>query len=1304
MLKKATRLTDTHPDTAWPKDTPLFIDGLDERLAGRDPGSRGDAIGDILRHLGGMGWPRFRISCREDFWDGSIDERLREASGGKVAVLRLVPLDETQSRALLQRWPDLAPDVDRFWTRAHEHGLQAMLDNPLLLELLAKAVRGDDWPDSRAGIYARACAVMAADPNESHRKVTRGQAGKLDRQLNDAGLLCAVCLLSGADALTLAPFSGAGRDVAVETLPVDLALDQVNGVLSSKLFIADGERRLPRHRTIAEYLAARSLAGLVQHKGLPVARVLALMSAYDGGIVEALRGLHAWLASFLPEKSVQLFPLDPVGIVCNGDVRPFVAEQKRSLFEALRAEARRDPGFHRDIDYRFSVYGALGTADMATDFCRWLGAPDRDEGHLSWLYCVLDAIRHGEPMTGLDAPLLNVLKDRGMWPGVRRSALQAWCRQAFSEAQLARSLWDEMARWDGDPQRDELRRTLLAETYPGSMSLGDLLSFWRGLDPDVEMPSQYGFERDLIEKTPDEAMLSLIDAVVADRGLLRRPGDSSEAHPLAAALLCRALPLAGETAPAQQLNAWLSLGLDAYGSFAGSDTDRQRITQWLDAHPGVRKAVLAHAFAQAADNTEIGESFFRRCKQRVHLDGHGYPSDWYPWLLDQASQAAHEPLVRHCLSSAASAVVESAAGGLTMEAVCQWVEDHGQRWPKARQWLLEEWSCKLDDPLGAKYRRQRDERPGRAKEREERRAQFDRFRADFARGVVPPEAMDPIAFAHLKMDPDIQGDTPLLRVQDLLQGTSEEALATINGLPAALRLRKLPSWREVLELQVQGKMYNVRPVCLLAAQLDAEADPQACATWSDELARTLVAFHVTAHSGGLTPWYQQIAKERPALVAQVLARYAESYWQPIRRTWTNGLLRLAKEPDQAGLARHLLPPLLRSAPCAADESSMLLLQFDLLPAAVKHLPANELQPIVTDRVADERLEARPRIAWLVAGLACDAGTFGPLLRSFAGDSVQHLLCLAETSHHIHGRADDEHSVALMMRVVEVLGREVSPRDPGFWRRSGADGMDDHLRNMVHYGVSRLLYSSSPQAGEALAELVKQPALHGWSKELKQAQVQHARRMREAMFKPKEPQAVAQVLANRRPATSEDLAALLIEHLSELAQDWRGRSGSGVAQFWPAGGNHEPLDENPCRDALLRELRPRLASLEVHIDDEAAAADGKRADLRLMAWGPGKQFSVPVEIKKDSHPKVWTAWRDQLSHYALDPAADRVCVYVVLWFGHKTRALRRGARPGTAEEMAQMLTQQVGRPDWPRLSGLVIDLSRLPAKARKQKRR
>jgi len=434
------------------------------------------------------------------------------------------------------------------------------------------------------------------------------------------------------------------------------------------------------------------------------------------------------------------------------------------------------------------------------------------------------------------------------------------------------------------------------------------------------------------------------------------------------------------------------------------------------------------------------------------------------------------------------------------------------------------------------------------------------------------------------------------------------------------------------------------------------------------------------------------------LVAQVLAQHTESHWQPDRRTWTNGLLRLAQEPDQAGLARHLLPRLLRAVPCAADESSMVLLQFDLLPAAVKHLPANELHTIVTDRVADERLEARPRIAWLVAGLACDAGTFGPLLLDFVGDDAQHLLHLAETSHHIHARADDEHSVALMMRVVEVLGRGVSPRAAESWWLSGTDGMVEHHRNMVHYSISRLLYSFSPQAGEALAGLVKQPALRPWSQELKHAQVQHARRMREAMFKPADPQAVAKVLANRRPATSQDLAALLIEHLSELAQDWRGRSGSGVAQFWYRD-KHEPLDENTCRNVLLEVLRPRLASLEVSIVAEPAAADGKRADLGLTAWGPGKEFSVPVEIKKDSHPKVWTAWSDQLGHYALDPAASRVCVYLVLWFGHKTQSLRRGVRPGTAEQMAHMLGQQVhdAQLGWPELSGLAIDLSRPPAK-------
>ena len=68
----------------------------------------------------------------------------------------------------------------------------------------------------------------------------------------------------------------------------------------------------------------------------------------------------------------------------------------------------------------------------------------------------------------------------------------------------------------------------------------------------------------------------------------------------------------------------------------------------------------------------------------------------------------------------------------------------------------------------------------------------------------------------------------------------------------------------------------------------------------------------------------------------------------------------------------------------------------------------------------------------------------------------------------------------------------------------------------------------------------------------------------------------------------------------------------------------------------------------------------RADIEAICAG----FNVPVEIKKNSHPELWSALRTQLiAGYTNDPATGGYGIYLVLWFGaDKTTRDADGTRP------------------------------------------
>ena len=122
----------------------------------------------------------------------------------------------------------------------------------------------------------------------------------------------------------------------------------------------------------------------------------------------------------------------------------------------------------------------------------------------------------------------------------------------------------------------------------------------------------------------------------------------------------------------------------------------------------------------------------------------------------------------------------------------------------------------------------------------------------------------------------------------------------------------------------------------------------------------------------------------------------------------------------------------------------------------------------------------------------------------------------------------------------------------------------------------------------------------------------------------------------------------------------------------AGGEDPttPKHENLCRDALLSDLRARLPQA-VDAQPEGEYARDRRADIRVSCG----DFSVPVEIKKNSHRNLWSGLRHQLiEQYACAPETDGCGIYLVFWFGKRyTQPHPSSIRPGNPWELERQLT-------------------------------
>jgi hypothetical protein len=239
-------------------------------------------------------------------------------------------------------------------------------------------------------------------------------------------------------------------------------------------------------------------------------------------------------------------------------------------------------------------------------------------------------------------------------------------------------------------------------------------------------------------------------------------------------------------------------------------------------------------------------------------------------------------------------------------------------------------------------------------------------------------------------------------------------------------------------------------------------------------------------------------------------------------------------------------------------------------------------------------------------------------------------------------------------------------------------------------LNALASNPDPSAGEALQALLDSDRLGVWKEVLRTSLSSQRSVAREAQFQAAGPVEVARVIANLEPAHAADLQALVIAHLCDINARLRGADTFLVRQFWYGA---KPHHENFCRDLLLEKLRVRLLHLGVNVEREASAARDKRADMRAEFMMAGRRIVVPIEVKKESHRHLWTAWRDQLDRqYTNDPEASGFGLYLVLWFGRDPRKSPEGDTPRTAIEMRDLIVSRILAVDRHRLAVLVLDLS------------
>lgn len=1242
----------------------LFIDGLDETRVGK--GDRRTPLDRIRTRLDQLDRPRFRLSCREADWLGSSDREAlnRVTPIGNVRTLHLDPLTEQQIIAFLEDRLG-AGEARIFIQTAHEHQLEGLLNNPQTLKLLTDSLRGQQWPVSRTSTYELACRQLAKETNDEHRAAKRSRTVPIENLLDAAGYLSAIQLLADIPGISLDEADQNNLSLPLLTRSSHLPFEEA---LETRLFKGLGDERFALvHRSVAEFLAARYLAARVENHGLPLGRVLALMVGIDGGVVAGLRGLHAWLVLHCSTQRYILIENDPLGAVLYGDARSFSTADKQCVLSGLHSQAQKFGGF-RWQDWSASPFGALSTPDMLPNFLEILVSPSRQASDQALVECVVDALRHGDPISDLAEPLLMIVRDASRWQAIRKDALYAYGRISNLELARLKELLDDIYTGEVADSDDELLGVLLELLYPKIVTPQRVFDYLHPpKDPNLIGHYLMFWVHGLPKNASNSDLPLLLDGLAGRPTVLAHQKHEHSLREMAGELLARGLEVTGDATSDQQLYTWLGVGLDEYGHPILDRTHHDRIEKWFLTRPDRYKGVLAHCAQECADNDNVRYCLYK-CAGLLY--GTTVPDDIGLWYLSQVETAKSEALSCQFFEQAVSTLIlERGHQGLSLDFIDSWANKRS----KYRDALGRMLYCEISD-WHLELARHARERKVEQKERKGEWLRYFREHLSVIReGKAHPKVLHDLAAAYFGHYYEARGDTPLERLQNFLNQDEEVIEAALSGFRNSLFRGDLPTEDEIADLETKGRMHYIRLPCLAGAEEISAATAEDILSLDDDVLTRLIWFKYTYGTGDELAWFVVLVRKRPELIAHVLVIYASKAIEAAKEH-VSGLYSLAHDDAYAEVARLAVLPLLEVFPVRARKNQLTALE-SLLKAAICHLDKEDLLPLIGRRLQYDRLDVLQRVYCLACALLVKPAEYQPMLLSCVSKSQARARHLAR---FFHGSTDmlasAQVSESILAMLIDLFAPICSPERPkeAHWVSPAMQ-----LAELVRAQINHLGGLSSQEAGQELERLLDNPKLVAWHSSLRYAlQTQQVSR-REALYRHPSADEVEKTLANLQPSSAADLAALTLDYLQEL-RDWiRHGNTDPYKQFWNLNSYGKPTVpriEDSCRDTILDKLRVRLGSLGIDAQPEGHYADDNRADIRVSLGGAGG-LNVPIEIKRDKHPDLWRAIHQQLiARYTRDPGAAGHGIYLVFWFGGEGMPTppHGRAKPHSAEELALCL--------------------------------
>ncbi|WP_342619414.1 hypothetical protein [Rhodoferax sp. GW822-FHT02A01] len=1265
-------------------DATYFIDGLDEARAQPSDSS---VIHRIRSELRKLGKPKFRISCRAADWLGASDrDALKsEVANFEIPLYALIDLDDDEIANILGD-VKLAQDMI---SSARTAGADLFLRNPHLLELWSEVAKSGLHATTKTELFQTASGLMARERREDKHQRNQQVGISEEKILTSAGQLCATLLLSDLDGIAVRRSSVNRRFPELQALqPLDMQHGQA--ALGSLLFkpaqVAD--RLVPAHRTIAEFLAAQWMAQQIDQKQLSLTRIRNLLLGNDNKPISSLRGLYGWLTTLGISFRQRLILDDPISVAQYGDPATLPVSDKTLLLNTLLAKNQEIRALASSFD-RNTYWGQLWDESLQGLFIQRLADTNRstDAQHQTvFLIRVLQqtTCKYDEEML---STLWSIAADTSRWQWVRGEACTAALKhsQSVTEAiQLLRAI-ESNATIDVN---DELAGILLQHLYPDNMGLdGALKHLHQCKDDRLTGTFSYFWDHEFAQRTESSDLPRLIEHLLRRDDLELGNTQVRNFSRMATAVLGRAFQECGDHTVDDVLYRWMHLCSDEYGTNNQPLEGRTPINAWFADRPNRYKSILRIGYNEFASADKPRMAVFRL--QRM-FEGIPPPSDLGIWHLELIDEFDAEPMREVLLGEVINALAYGrCADGLNLDALFEWASQAAHR----RSLLLPMLSCQLPewhfDHQEATIAR-RHEREDQRRLRTERVAPHLPAIND---GSAPPNLMHHLAQVWYGHFQDIPGDNPESRFESYAENHQQLLECAKRGFLACMDRNDLPSLPQVIKLRQQKKVHFLVLPTLVGTDLLWAQNPEVFESLPESKVELLCGYWLSYGLDKTPAWYMEIAPRRSAAAASALITFVKADIAG-QSEFVTGFHELSTNEAFTDVARQSLPEILLSFPSRSNKTQLQQLET-LIKIFVRRCPA-DIRRVCTSRLARRSLDKMQRLYWITLGSMVDAPKYEQDLLERLGSSELHAQAVASllSTGVLGGVADIGFGAKLLARLIEILGPIAQMEWP-----SGSGWVTDAMRlgDTVRAFISSLTQQGTREAVQELARLENLPSLQALKPILSDYKQQAINHLRERNYRYADLDDVVQILRNAVPANPSDLKVMAIDLFGEIAHEIRNGNDNYIRNFWKEASDRKGnqalihVSENTCRDLLLSRLQPHLDLKGITCIPEAQVQSEKRVDIMLSK---GSQIDLPIEIKGQWNPALWTGLTDQLDHQYTKDKSQGHGIYLVLWTGESNMTPPRdgGRKPSSPSELTERLTSQMQEAQRARISVVVLDIS------------